>query len=51
MAGLFLLNVLIWGVVSVTSGHTVYFWPAWIAIPFVLALISVISGSGRRDRR
>ena len=51
--GLFLLNVVIWGAVSLGNGHPVYFWPIWVAIPFALALISVItSGVGHgRDRR
>jgi hypothetical protein len=51
--GLFLLNVVIWGAVSLGNGHPVYFWPIWVAIPFALALISVIaSGGGHgRDRR
>jgi hypothetical protein len=42
--GLFLLNVLIWGVVSLSSRDLVYFWPIWTAIPMVLALIGVIGG-------
>ena len=50
--GLFLLNVVIWGVVSLGNGHPVYFWPIWVAIPFALALISVIASAGQgRDRR
>jgi hypothetical protein len=51
MLGVFLLNVLIWGIVSVTSGDLVYFWPAWLAIPLVLALIGSISSGGRGHRR
>jgi hypothetical protein len=50
--GLFLVNVLIWGVVSITAGHVIYFWPIWTAIPFALALIGMIAGAGdARDRR
>jgi hypothetical protein len=42
--GLFLLNVLIWGVVSISSRDLVYFWPIWTAIPMVLALVGVVGG-------
>jgi hypothetical protein len=50
--GLFLINVVIWGAVSLGSGNLVYFWPVWTAIPFVLALIGMVASSGdRRDRR
>jgi DUF1707 SHOCT-like domain len=50
--GLFLLNVVIWGAVSLGNGHPVYFWPIWVAIPFALALISVVTSGGHgRDRR
>jgi DUF1707 SHOCT-like domain len=51
MLGIFLLNVLIWGIVSVTSGEFIYFWPAWLGIPLVLALIGSISSGGRGHRR
>jgi hypothetical protein len=50
--GLFLVNVLIWGVISISTGHTIYFWPIWTAIPFALAVIGMIAGAGdARDRR
>jgi Domain of unknown function (DUF1707) len=48
--GLFLLNVAIWGAVSLGNGHPVYFWPIWVAIPFALALIGVIASGGRGRR-
>jgi hypothetical protein len=44
--GLFLLNVVIWGVVSLGSGNLVYFWPIWTAIPMALALIGIVAGGG-----
>ena len=44
--GLFLVNVLIWAVVSVSTGDLVYFWPVWTAIPLVFAVVGVI-GHGR----
>ena len=50
--GLFLVNVLIWGVISITTGDLIYFWPIWTAIPFALAVIGMIAGAGdARDRR
>jgi hypothetical protein len=50
--GLFLVNVLIWGVISVSTGNLIYFWPIWTAIPFALAVIGMIAGAGdARDRR
>jgi hypothetical protein len=49
--GIFLVNVLIWGIVSLASGDVVYFWPAWTAIPLVLALIGMISSAAGRDHR
>jgi hypothetical protein len=50
--GLFLVNVLIWGVISVSTGNMIYFWPIWTAIPFALAVIGMIAGAGdARDRR
>lgn len=50
--GLFLVNVLIWGVISISTGSLIYFWPIWTAIPFALAVIGMIAGAGdARDRR
>ena len=50
--GLFLVNVLIWGVISLSTGNVIYFWPIWTAIPLALALIGMIAGAGdARDRR
>ena len=50
--GLFLVNVLIWGIISVSTGNLIYFWPIWTAIPLALALIGMVAGSGdARDRR
>jgi hypothetical protein len=44
--GLFLLNVIIWGAVSLVNGDPVYFWPIWTAIPMALALIGIVAGGG-----
>lgn len=32
------INVVIWAVVSVSSHHVVYFWPAWILAAWVLGM-------------
>jgi hypothetical protein len=50
--GIFLINVLIWGVISISTGNMIYFWPIWTAIPFALAVIGMVAGAGdARDRR
>lgn len=51
--GLFLVNVLIWAVVSISAGNFIYFWPIWTAIPLVFAVASVLGsgGGGRRRSR
>jgi hypothetical protein len=50
--GLFLVNVLIWGIISISTGQVIYFWPIWTAIPFALAVIGMVAGAGdARDRR
>ena len=45
--GLFLVNVLIWGAISLGTGTPIYFWPIWTAIPLALAVVGMI-GRGRR---
>jgi hypothetical protein len=50
--GLFLVNVVIWGAISLGTGSLIYFWPIWTAIPLALALVGMIAGAGdARDRR
>jgi len=50
--GLFLVNVVIWGAISLGTGELIYFWPIWTAIPLALALVGMIAGAGdARDRR
>jgi hypothetical protein len=48
--GLFLVNVLIWAVVSIGAGSLIYFWPIWTAIPLVLAVVGAVA-AGRERRR
>ena len=45
--GFFLFNVLIWGIICVSSWELIYFWPIWTAIPLVLSVAGTI-GSRRR---
>ncbi len=49
--GIFVINVVIWGIVSLTNGHVIYFWPAWVAVPLVLATVSYVVGGGRSSPR
>ncbi|HEX6669413.1 MAG TPA: DUF1707 domain-containing protein [Gemmatimonadales bacterium] len=49
--GLFLVNVLIWAAVSLSTGEWIYFWPIWTAIPFVFAVMAVASQRNRDRRR
>ena len=47
-----LVNVIVWVLVSVTTGHFVYPWPLWVAGPYgaVLFAISTMVSAGRRIR-
>ncbi len=44
------INVVIWLIVTVTSGDPVYFWPIWVAGPWGAVLI-VTTLSRRAERR
>jgi Domain of unknown function (DUF1707) len=48
-----LINVVVWFLVSVSSGHFVYPWPLWVAGPTGAALFGVTFGVSqiRRSRR
>jgi hypothetical protein len=47
------INVVVWVLVSGTSGHLIYPWPLWVAGPFGAALFGVSAGVSqiRRNRR
>jgi hypothetical protein len=47
------INVVVWFLVTVTSGHLVYPWPLWVAGPSGAALFAVTYGTAqiRRGRR
>jgi hypothetical protein len=38
------LNVVIWALVSVTSGQLAYPWPVWVAGPYGAVLFAVSAG-------
>jgi DUF1707 SHOCT-like domain len=38
------INVAVWALVSVTSGHLAYPWPVWVAGPYGAALFAVSAG-------
>jgi uncharacterized protein DUF1707 len=47
------INVVVWFLVSVTTGHFIYPWPLWVAGPSGAALLGVTYGVSqiRRSRR
>jgi Domain of unknown function (DUF1707) len=49
VATVFLVNVLIWAIVSISTGSLIYFWPVWLLIPLVLTVAGAL-GRRRRDR-
>jgi len=38
------INVVVWALVSATSGHLAYPWPLWVAGPYGAALFAVSAG-------
>jgi uncharacterized protein DUF1707 len=38
------INVVVWALVSATSGHLAYPWPVWVAGPYGAALFAVSAG-------
>jgi uncharacterized protein DUF1707 len=48
--GVFVVSSVIWLVVSLSSGHLLYFWPVWLLIPMVLGLLSRIGNPDDHDR-
>jgi hypothetical protein len=47
------VNVVVWALVSGTTGHLIYPWPVWVAGPYGAALFAVSAGVTqiRRSRR
>ena len=45
-----LVNIAIWAVISVSTGHAIYFWPIWVAGPWGAVLLAgTITGLLRGD--
>ena len=42
-----LVNLVVWGVVSLADGRPVYFWPAWVAGPWGAVLLVRTLAGGR----
>jgi hypothetical protein len=46
------INVVIWLLVCLSTGHLAYFWPMWVAGPWGALLLAMsVSGLGRGGRR
>lgn len=47
------INVVVWVLVTATTGHFIYPWPLWVAGPYGAALLAVTAPivQGRRSRR
>lgn len=43
MGGVLALNILIWAIISVTSGEDIYFWPVWLLIPTSITAVPYIA--------
>jgi Domain of unknown function (DUF1707) len=48
--GLFVLNVVIWGIISVSRGDLAYFWPVWILVPVAMAALRLFGVWGDHGR-
>jgi len=47
-----LINLVIWGIASASSGEWIYFWPAWVAGPWgAVLLVRTLFGERDRDDR
>jgi len=49
-AGVVAVSVLIWAIVSISTGELLYFWPIWMFIPLIFGVVGQMTGRGRRDR-
>ncbi|BEL09982.1 DUF1707 domain-containing protein [Actinoplanes sichuanensis] len=48
MLGVFLVCVVVWAMSSLGSGEWHYFWPGWVLIPVVWALVAHFRDRGNR---
>jgi hypothetical protein len=44
------INVVVWGLVSVTTAHLLYPWPLWVAGPWGAALLAISAGASQIRR-
>jgi NhaP-type Na+/H+ or K+/H+ antiporter len=47
------INVVVWALVSGTTGHLIYPWPLWVAGPYgaaLLAISAVVAGTRAQQR-
>lgn len=44
------VNVVVWGLVSVTTTHLLYPWPLWVAGPWGAALLAISAGASQIRR-
>lgn len=44
------INVVVWGLVSVTTAHLLYPWPLWVAGPWGAALFAISAGASQIRR-
>lgn len=42
-AGVVAVSVLIWAIVSISSGELLYFWPIWMFIPLIFGVIGTLN--------
>jgi hypothetical protein len=47
--GVFVVCVVVWAMTSLGSGEWHYFWPGWVLIPVVFALLAHFRDRGKRD--
>jgi hypothetical protein len=45
--GVVIVNVMIWAIIGVTSGHFPYFWPIWLLIPWTVMVLGALGGKRR----
>ncbi len=48
MFGVFVICTLVWALTSMSSGEMQYFWPGWVLIPLVLAVLAHFNNRGKR---
>jgi uncharacterized protein DUF1707 len=49
-AGVVAVSVLIWAIVSISTGELLYFWPIWMFIPLIFGVLGQMTGRGGNGR-